>query len=105
MNREQILPEPKRFRRESAGLVVGRRNLGLIVVHNAGDPDQRLVAVAVSLQATGHARALGQLVVIEDTTTIAERDKTDRHERIRTVKGSTLKRFSLCRVIPEGINR
>ena len=44
-------------------------------------------------------------MVIEDTTTIAERDKTDRHERIRPVKGSTLKRFSLCRVISEGVNR
>jgi hypothetical protein len=44
-------------------------------------------------------------VVIEDTTTIAERDKTDRHERIRPVKGSTLKKISLYRVISEGVNR
>src|SRR5208282_4003269 len=35
MNREQVLPEPSRFRCEGAGLVVGGRDLGLVVVHRS----------------------------------------------------------------------
>ena len=42
MNREQVLPEPKRFRRESTRLVVSGRDLGLVVVHNDNDLDQLL---------------------------------------------------------------
>jgi hypothetical protein len=42
MNGEQVLPEQKRFWRECAGLVVRSRDLGLVEVHDARDPDQRI---------------------------------------------------------------
>src|SRR5215469_7874493 len=52
VNREQIMPEPNRFWRKGAGLVVGGRNLGLVVVHSGDDPDQHLADLPQSLLVT-----------------------------------------------------
>ena len=47
MNREQALPEPTRFRCESAGFAIGGRNLGPVVVHRS------VILIRISLASQG----------------------------------------------------